>query len=44
MFIESLISEVEDVSVSGLFEAESGEAIRARFVAIEERKPVSPAF
>jgi hypothetical protein len=44
MFLESLIREVEDLSVPGLFEAESGEPSRGVFAALKETKPVSPAL
>jgi hypothetical protein len=42
VFIESLISEVEDVNVAGLFEPEK-DLIGSRFVSIHEGKPGSRA-
>lgn len=43
VFIESLISEVENVNVADVFEPEKSELIGSRFVAANEVKPVSRA-
>jgi hypothetical protein len=40
IFIESLISEVEDASVTWLFEPDKGESIRPTFVEADQAGPL----